>query len=150
MRKIKIFLVIVLSFTMASQVEAQFFEKLKKAVKKGVEDGVTETVEKKMRKKAEDKTGEAIDSVLETGSKKSPKYNKKNRGLEEENGLEEGNSLEEEPGLLEEEDAGSSFKRGSRILYEDNFSQDAVGDFPAKWNSKEGGEVRKLKGFDEK
>lgn len=42
------------------------------------------------------------------------------------------------------------FKRGNYILYEDDFSKDAVGDFPAKWNTTVGGEVKKLKGFDSK
>ena len=39
------------------------------------------------------------------------------------------------------------FVRGSRIIFEDDFAKDAIGDFPAKWNTSKSGEVKKLKGF---
>lgn len=54
-------------------------------------------------------------------------------------------SLEETTTLPE-----TPFERGSRIIFNDDFEKDAVGDFPAKWNSSKSGEVKKLKGFDNK
>ena len=42
------------------------------------------------------------------------------------------------------------FERGSRIIFQDNFEKDAIGDFPAKWNTSKSGEVKKLTGFDSK
>lgn len=42
------------------------------------------------------------------------------------------------------------FERGSRIIFQDNFEKDAIGDFPAKWNTSKSGEVKKLTGFDNK
>lgn len=54
-------------------------------------------------------------------------------------------SLEEEPTETEK-----PFTRGSKILFQDNFEKDALGDFPARWASNLGGELKKLKGFDEK
>lgn len=54
--------------------------------------------------------------------------------------LEEGSTGDEETG----------FVAGSRIIFSDNFSKDAIGDFPAKWNSTKSGQVKKLRGFDEK
>jgi OmpA-OmpF porin, OOP family len=42
------------------------------------------------------------------------------------------------------------FKRGDKIIFQDNFEKDAIGDFPAKWQTSLNGEVKKLKGFDEK
>jgi OmpA-OmpF porin, OOP family len=44
----------------------------------------------------------------------------------------------------------ATFKRGDKIIFEDNFEQDAVGDFPAKWQTTLNGEVKKLHGFTEK
>jgi OmpA-OmpF porin, OOP family len=44
----------------------------------------------------------------------------------------------------------SRFKRGDKIIFQDNFEQDAIGDFPATWHTTLTGEVAKLKGFDEK
>ena len=59
------------------------------------------------------------------------------------NGLAQ-SSLEEE--LQTENETG--FVAGTRNIFTDNFSKDAVGDFPARWNSTKSGEVRKLKGFE--
>jgi OmpA-OmpF porin, OOP family len=55
------------------------------------------------------------------------------------------NSLEEAP-----TEAEKPFTRGSKILFQDNFEKDALGDFPARWASNLGGELKKLKGFEEK
>lgn len=40
----------------------------------------------------------------------------------------------------------NTFKRGSRIIFEENFEKDAVGDFPARWNTSKSGEVVQLSG----
>jgi OOP family OmpA-OmpF porin len=54
-------------------------------------------------------------------------------------------------GSLEETtEVEEGFLAGTRIIFNDNFSKDAVGDFPAKWTSTKAGEVKKLKGFDDK
>lgn len=53
-------------------------------------------------------------------------------------------SLEEEPQSEKE----TGFLAGTRNIFTDNFSKDATGDFPARWNSTKSGEVKKLKGFD--
>lgn len=42
------------------------------------------------------------------------------------------------------------FVPGANIIFEDNFSQDPLGDLPAKWNTSAGGEVVQLDGFDGK
>ena len=44
----------------------------------------------------------------------------------------------------------ASFIRGSRIIFQDNFEKDAIGDFPAMWTTTLSGEVKKLKGFENK
>jgi outer membrane protein OmpA-like peptidoglycan-associated protein len=53
-------------------------------------------------------------------------------------------SLEETTETQEE----TVFTRGSRIIFSDDFSKDAVNDFPAKWTTTKSGEIKKLKGFD--
>jgi OmpA-OmpF porin, OOP family len=53
---------------------------------------------------------------------------------------------------LEEDADGSEigFTRGNKLIFSDDFSKDAVGDFPANWNTSLGGEIKKLKGFEQK
>jgi hypothetical protein len=42
------------------------------------------------------------------------------------------------------------FIPGGNVIFEDNFSIDPVGDFPARWSTSSGGEVVQLDGFDGK
>ena len=44
----------------------------------------------------------------------------------------------------------SDFTPGNTVIFEDRFTKDAIGDFPAKWNTSKSGEVKKLTGFDTK
>jgi len=58
----------------------------------------------------------------------------------------------QQTGSLEEKstETETPFERGSRIIFQDDFETDAIGDFPAKWNTSKSGEVKKLTGFDSK
>jgi outer membrane protein OmpA-like peptidoglycan-associated protein len=126
--------------------EAQILKKLAKKAEKAAE----RTVERRVERETEKKTDAALDSILEPGSegKKADKVEKRGKELPQvENGE---NAPVPNVGLEEEGDNEVGFKRGNLVLYKDDFSQDAVGDFPAKWNTSLGGEVKKLKGFDSK
>ena len=46
--------------------------------------------------------------------------------------------------------ADPGFIRGCQIIFQDNFEKDALGDFPALWTTTLSGEVKKLKGFENK
>ncbi len=61
-------------------------------------------------------------------------------------------AIAQQTGSLEEKttETETPFERGSRIIFQDNFEKDAIGDFPAKWNTSKSGEVKKLTGFDYK
>lgn len=124
--------------------KAQILDKVVNAAERGVERAV--------ERKAEQKAGEATEEVIDkaTGKKKkNKKENKKKEDSEKSNNKNSG-GLEEHSGLEEEGENQVAFKRGNRIIFEDNFSKDAVGDFPAKWNSTKGGEIKTLKGFSNK
>lgn len=109
--------------------------KMEDGIDKGLgkaEEGI-EGIFKKKKKNVEEEEG---------GGSKSKK---KSTSLEDdEEGSTSGGSLEEEG------DNEINFVRGSKILYQDDFAKDAVGDFPAKWNTNGSGEVKKLRGFEEK
>lgn len=58
----------------------------------------------------------------------------------------------QQTGSLEEKNTETEtpFERGSRIIFQDDFKKDAIGDFPAKWNSTKSGEIKKLNGLENK
>lgn len=92
--------------------------------------------------KGMDKVEEGIGSIF-----KKKKKGSKSDGAEEDGGGSTSKSSKKNSSLEEDEGSEVDFVRGSTILFQDNFSKDAVGDFPAKWNSNSSGEVRTLKGF---
>ena len=145
MRTIKFIIILLFSVVITNNVEAQILKKLKKAAQRGVEQGVINTVERKLNKKSEEKTEEALDAVLEGRKKEgTPDSNFPNEDFT-------GSEDMEQPSILLEDGANEvAFTRGSKILYSDDFAPDAIGDFPAKWNTSQGGEVTKLNGFSEK
>ena len=135
---------------------AQFLDKLGDRAA----DAVERTVERRVEREAEKSTDRALDTVVNAPKDKNKKE-KKNKSKKSSNGNVIGgdpvenntqsSSTKQTVGSLEEEGENQvGFKRGNRIIFNDNFEKDAIGDFPAKWNTTKGGEVKKLKGFESK
>ena len=147
----KKFIALMLGILIGSTVaEAQLLEKLGKKAQKAAE----RTIERRVEKETSEKTDEALDNVFEPG--KSGK--KGNKGESQRSA---GNAPNAEQanhdGMAS---AGSSktfaayskfdFIPGAEIIAVEDFSQDAVGDFPAKWNTDASGEVVTLDGVEGK
>jgi OmpA-OmpF porin, OOP family len=110
-------LLFVMLFSMNSN--AQFFEKLGKKA----EDAAKRTVERKVEQKSEKTTDKALDKVLNPEKKskkeKKSKSDKKNKSV----------------------NTAKDFVAGTKIIATENFSQDAIGDFPVNWTTNSSGEV---------
>jgi OmpA-OmpF porin, OOP family len=100
---------------------AQFLDKLVKKAEKATE----RAIERKVEQKATKSTNEAMDGVLnnkntsKTTSSESSKTSKSKTISS----------------------SGSDFVSGIKILFEENFSRDAIGDFPVKWFTNSSGEI---------
>ena len=95
------------------------------------------TAKQKVENRASQKAGEATDKVLD----KLEKKDKKN--VETEQG-EDANVQTDQKSMQEEKLTATSkydFIPGEKVIFFDDFSQDAVGDFPALWNTNGSGEV---------
>ena len=148
-------LIVLLATTFAN---AQFLDKLGERAA----DAVERTVERRVEREAEKSTDRVLDTVVGAPKSKNKKEKKKKgKNKKSSNGNIIGGDPVENPskssntkqtvGSLEEEGQNEvGFKRGNRIIFNDNFEKDAIGDFPAKWNTTKSGEVKKLKGFDSK
>ncbi len=116
----KIFLVL-FSLFFSIKSNAQFLEKLAKKAEKATE----KAIERKVEQKATKSTNDAIDGVLnnkntsKTTSSESSKSSKSKTISS----------------------SGSDFVSGNKILFEENFSRDAIGDFPVKWFTNSSGEI---------
>ncbi|GMN07938.1 hypothetical protein MTsPCn5_33270 [Croceitalea sp. MTPC5] len=142
----KIVWVIGLFLMMAANANAQFLKKLKKRA----EESVNRTVERKVEEKTEQKTEQAIDSLFEMG--KGKKKGKKRKGTKNGNDTEnemsmdhdmDGDDMSDTPTEETSFEAYSKFDftPGETIIGFEDFSQDELGDLPARWNTNTSAEI---------
>jgi outer membrane protein OmpA-like peptidoglycan-associated protein len=107
--------------------KAQFLDKLTKKA----EEATKRTIERKVEQKAEKTTDESIDKVFEKKKKK-----------QKSNGKNESSSSDKKSGKKNKSvKSASDFVAGTKIIATENFSQDAIGDFPVNWSTNSSGEV---------
>lgn len=120
-----------------------------------------EKVKRKTTQRADQKTEEGIDKGLdkiEEGInglfKKKKKSGKTSEDEEEEEEATASSDTAKKPVSATGAPSGSEFKRyskfdfvpGEKIVAVEDFTQDAIGDFPARWNTNASGEVIKVDG----
>ncbi len=136
-------------FIFSQNAQAQILDKVKDAAQRGVE----QTLKNRTEKEAENATNAVVDEIL--GEKKNNSKKKSKPNQSDSNSQSQNDSMLEEtdsnntPSLEEDGNNQVEFKRGNTILFSDDFSEDAIGDFPAQWNTSLGGEVKRLKGHKE-
>ena len=142
MKRVVIFLSFCLLFTV--QADAQkWLNKLGNAAKEAAKN----TVERRVEQKAEDVTEEALDKAEDSVSKKEKKEKSQSENEEEavvkedsdDTSLNDKNSdaasTPQEPAQKLSATSRYDFVPGDQILFFEDFSQDAIGDFPALWSS---------------
>lgn len=135
----KIILAFAMIFGMAQMSNAQFFKKLKKRA----EESAKRTVERKVEEKTEQKTEQAFDSIFEIGKKKKQTTEE---GVFDTTDNEMNEPMMEEPVEVLSFEAYSKFDftPGETIIGFEDFSQDEIGDLPARWNTGTSAEVVSL------
>ena len=139
MQKTKHTFIIILLFTF--QANAQF---LKQLADKAV-DASARTLERKVEEKSEKTTGDAVDKTL----------NKKKQSKSDNSESDEASADEPKPKKDKKAKADKSpasvktakdFIPGDKVLAKDDFTQDAIGDFPVNWTTNSSGEVVTISG----
>ncbi|MDD3080553.1 MAG: OmpA family protein [Paludibacter sp.] len=102
-----------------------------------VKDKAVEKVEERIETKSE----EAVDKTLDKLETSVSKNNKKDSASTTEKNKK---NIKTEPNKSFIANTKYDFVPGDKILYFDDFSQDAIGDFPALWSTDGGGEVKTL------
>lgn len=138
-----------LLFSFTQVASSQFLKKLGERAEKAAE----RTIENRVDREASKKTDKALDEVLEPGKK--DKDSKKKKEQAETPAKSPSNTPESPattPDPKENTASGNATKAitvyskfdfvpGDKLLFFDDFSNDFVGDFPAKWNTNGTGEV---------
>ncbi len=141
----KIILAFIMVFGMTQMSNAQFFKKLKKRA----EESAKRTVERKVEEKTEQKTEQAFDSIFEIGKKKKQTTEE---GVFDNTDNEMTDPMMEEPIEEVSFEAYSKFDftPGENVIGFEDFSQDEIGDLPARWNTNTSAEIVSLSTHDGK
>lgn len=110
-----------------------------------IQGKIKQKIEQKVEQKVEQKIDEQIDKELdemfnENEQIETEKAEENEADNETKNQKEKTSKPQDKPKL--ESYTKYDFIPGDKIIYFDDFSQDAIGDFPALWTSNGGGEVR--------
>ncbi len=137
-------------FIFSVNVNGQILKKLGKRAEKAAERAVERRVEKETTKKTE----EVLDSILEPGKKGEEPTDKQGNPVPQKEDRTDSTSnpnttSESHPATDDSElDSNSleiyskyDFIPGDKLLFFDDFKNDFIGDFPAKWNTNGSGEV---------
>ncbi len=136
-------LLFLLSATTSS---AQFLDKLGKKAERAVE----RTVERRVERETEKSTDRALDSVVDAPKKKQKSKKKKKKNKKKDNNVIGSSSTEvstpngANTGTVVK--SNFDFEPGTSTIFEDNFSRDNIGDFPAKWDANGSGELVTVNG----
>lgn len=123
-------------FLLSANANAQFFKKLsEKAV-----EAAGRTVERKVEEKSENTTSKASDKVLNPKLKTS----KSEEASEEKASQKDKKSKTDSKS--QEVKSAKDFVPGNKVLVLEDFSQDAIGDFPVNWLTNSSGEVVTISG----
>ena len=109
-------------------------------------DAAKRTMEKRVEEKAEQVTDKVLDKA-EDAVTKSTKSNKKQTDKTSGDIDEQIIDKQEHPKQKLTSITQYDFVPGDKILFFEDFSQDAIGDFPALWTTNGSGEVRTLKNY---
>ena len=113
----------------SSQGQAQFFRKL---ADKAIEAS-ERTVTRKIEEKSEKTTGDAVDKTINGKKGKSDTNNSGTEDSKSKKGKSEKKT--------KEVTSAKDFVAGDKVLVFEDFSQDAIGDFPVNWLTNSSGEV---------
>lgn len=153
-RPLQFILCLMLTMAYTQNADAQILKKLGKRAEKAAE----RALERRVEKETTEKTEMVLDSILEPGSKddgegKGPGplthpddiARPKNPMSTSDSGVpEDSNSSNTDIPPTLNVYSKFDFVPGEKVLFFDDFSNDFIGDFPAKWNSNSGGELVKI------
>lgn len=117
-------IVIIIASLCSTMLQAQFLDKLAKKA----EEAAKRSVERKVEQKTEQTTDTTIDKVL----------NPEKKAKKEETATKEGSKKDKKS---KSANTAKDFVAGTKIIATENFSQDAIGDFPVNWSTNSSGEV---------
>lgn len=148
MKIIIVILTLMLANAFVQTSEAQLFDKLKKKTEQKIKKEGEKRAEEKINKGVE-KAYDAVEDGIEGKEEDKKEAEKKNKETQKAVNKEvEKNADDKAPGEVKESDTFKAqvnskydFIPGEKVIFFDDFTSDAVGDFPIQWNTTGSGEI---------
>ena len=121
MKRLVLLLMVMVAFAVNANAQG-FLNRLKDRAVKAAENAV----ERKVENKVDRETENAMDEVLDGKSSKSGKKSKNNDSEEGEDAVDDYKN--------DTQNVKSDFVRGSVVMFEDDFANEQIGEFPSKWD----------------
>ena len=121
MKRLVFLLMVMVSFAVNADAQG-FLKRLKEKAINAAENAVERKVERKVDRETED----AMDEVLDGKKTKSSKKSDRTRNDDVDDGVDDYQN--------DTKNVKSDFVRGSVIMFEDDFANEQVGEFPSKWD----------------
>jgi len=145
MKHTKILLVVLILMMASQTTQSQFLKRLGERA----EDAAKEAVIRKTAQKVQKETGKVMDTILDgnKGKKKKDRSSKQkgdqNDGIYENDESSDTNDPDTDASEAEAFGVYSNFTfiPGNKLLFYDDFAADAIGDFPANWETGGSGEI---------
>ncbi|MEO9891617.1 OmpA family protein [Aurantibacter sp.] len=145
---LKQFLLIIGLLLVSQTSEAQFLKKLGKAAERAAE----RTVERRVEQETSEKTDQALDSIFESGEgngkQKQPLPTENENPTQTDDSVSNDQNETSPSGTAKANTAQTikvyskfDFVPGDTPIFVDDFSNDFIGDFPARWNTNGSGEL---------
>jgi OOP family OmpA-OmpF porin len=136
---------LILCFSLHASAQSRFIKDLKKTA----EESAKRTIERNVEQKTSEATDKAFESVMEapnifksrknrTKTENGESTDEKRRG---ESSSQRSDSGHDSADANSEISIAGQFIPNGQVMYIDNFERDAIGDFPAKWETNSGGEI---------
>lgn len=149
MKNLIIVLILALSIASTQTINAQFLDKIKKKTEqkvksegeKRVQDKINKGVEKVYDETEKQLEGAGDENKTDQSDNESKEQNQNNKtGNDQE--VNSDNEPQEDPKFVA--NTQYDFVPGDKVILFDDFSQDAVGDFPALWTGNSAGEINTI------
>jgi len=132
-------LILAIGFTQNTQ--AQLFDKLKKKTEEKIKKEGEKRIDDKINKGVEKGYDEAEKQI--EGKNDEEKDSTKSKDVKD-NKVDDSATKETENNIQFSSSSKYDFVPGEKVIFYDDFSQDAVGDFPALWTANAPGEINTL------
>jgi outer membrane protein OmpA-like peptidoglycan-associated protein len=149
MKKLKLVLLLLIAIAFTSTAQETIKEKLKRKLEEAKNQKIDKTIDRALGK-SEEKIDKTVNGVIDGDGEEKDKEKKKKNNKEKDTEVKSANPTEVTQAAKITATSKFDFISGEKVLYYDDFSNTAIGDFPTGWNTNSSAELVNITGSNDK